>query len=481
MAPLRLSRSGLVLALILAVAAFLRFYDLRAAASFGGEQGRDLLVAKEILDLEKFTLLGPATSLSDRIHFGPFYHYYNAFWLAVFRADPFGPVFGFAVLNLFACFALYRLGKLWLTERGGLAAAAIFAASPLMVRFSRAMFNSYFVVALTILALWALAAYRSRGKLPALVIGGLLAGLAVQANFLAFSLLPAALAWLWLNPEKSNRRREVVVFSASFLAACLPYLLFEVRHDFFNLRGFWDWLGASGPDSGRTQPVIGWALFGAFYYSVGLENFLATGMILAAVAAMVGYAIRPRWRSALPWLLPGLILVFGPELYPGDWAPHYLGGVYPVVFLLFGFIVARTNGFNRFTVLGWVFFGLVVGGNLFRSLTFLGAAENPHTNMNLVKKAAKIISKDAAGNFNIANLLEGDTRGHAFRYLLRLEGKEPLGVEVYPATAVLYVVSPQETAILDYPVWEITSLLPAEVVQVWPVDAGVYVYKLVRQ
>jgi len=97
-----------------------------------------------------------------------------------------------------------------------------------------------------------------------------------------------------------------------------------------------------------------------------------------------------------------------------------------------------------------------------------------------VKKVGKIIGEDAKGEYNIASIIDGDTRAYPYRYMVSLEKVEPpLGVDEYPRVKTLYVISREtETGVLSYPVWEIYSILPAKVTKIWPIKNGISLFKL---
>ncbi len=90
-----------------------------------------------------------------------------------------------------------------------------------------------------------------------------------------------------------------------------------------------------------------------------------------------------------------------------------------------------------------------------------------------VKKASEIIAKDASGDFNVAAILDGDTRAYPYRYIIETLGKKPLGVEDYNKSKVLYVIAKGGADnVIGYPVWEIKSFLPAKVTTKWQIQNG---------
>ena len=471
---------------ILSLAAFLRFYQIEEKASFLGEQGRDLIIAKDILFLEKLTLLGPPTSLSDSIHFGPFYHYFNAFWLAVFKLNPLGPAIGFGVLSLLACLFLYLTAKNFGFKKAGILASLLFAVSPLMVSYGQSMFNSYFLVSFTVFCLWAISKFWQTKKCSWLFLTGFFAGIAVQANFLSYGLPVAVLIFLLIFFRK-DLFKNITSFISGIFVGILPYLIFELKHDFFNIRGFIDWLARPGLKESTT--IFGLNLpqifFKTLYFPIGSQNNFLTAILLALTLGFFVFFLSKKKKDdffKIIWLfwLVNIVLV---GFYKGEMLDHYLGAIYPFVFLWFGYLLAKLISLKKN-----IFFFLILAFLLFTQFSsFKFKADNGWGmplgwNMKETKKSAKIIADNADGNFNVANLLDGDTRGHAYRYLLEIHGKKPLGVEDYPQTDVLYVITRvEQDQVLDYPVWEVESLLPARVEQDWLIKDQVKIFKLVRE
>src|SRR6266550_6434571 len=99
----KVSFSFFLLILILLLAAFMRLYRISDYMTFLGDEGRDVLVAKGILE-GHFTLLGPRSSAGD-FFMGPIYYYFITPFLWLWHLDPVGPavmvaVFGAATVFL---------------------------------------------------------------------------------------------------------------------------------------------------------------------------------------------------------------------------------------------------------------------------------------------------------------------------------------------------------------------------------------------
>ncbi|HUV71510.1 MAG TPA: glycosyltransferase family 39 protein [Clostridia bacterium] len=474
------NKEGLALVFIVLLAAFLRLYRLESLTNFLGEQGRDLLIAREILK-GKLTLLGPPTSISA-VHFGPFYHYFNAFFLLLFGLDPLGPALGFAFLSIASCFFLYQIGRIYGYPKAGLVSALLFAVSPLMVEHGRSIFNSYFITSFTIFAFWAAGKFFYQKKPFFLFLSGLFAGIALQANFLALgAVLALGLIILGLRKHKTG----VFWFVGLFLAL-LPYLLFELRHSFFNLKTFLALAKSGGAVSFSDFSVLIRFFSGferAVWFSLVYNQPVWTKyLVIFLLLTGTGYFFfaNPKdkfLKHNLFFLLAGLGVV---SFYPGPMLVHYLGAIYPAVFLLAGYLAEKVIN-ARLGFLSCLLVILLTIANLSKLNLSFSSALPRGWDLNGVRQAGRIISQDARGNFNVAALLDGDTRAYPYRYIIEVAGKKPLGVEEYPRADTLYVIARGEAEeVLSYPVWEINTILPARVTQIWPVKNNISVFKLER-
>jgi len=467
-----------MIVLIVLIGAFFRLFKISAFTTFLGEQGRDMLIAKDIL-AGKLTLLGPPTSISD-VHFGPFYHYFNALFLCIFKLNPIGPAIGFSLISIISIFLLFQTGKNFKNQTAGQLSALLFAFSPLMVEYGRTMFNSYFITGFTIFSLWAISGYFKSQKVFWLLLSGLFAGISVQANFLSVGIFFGLLVFLFL--EKA-RFKKIVFLISGFILGILPYLIFELRHKFFNTNAFFSLLGegkAVGGSLFNYPAKFVSYYFKSIYFLIGGGSFYLSVFIF--ILGTIFYLIRTQRKNILfKTVLLFTFLELGVvSLYPGKMLEHYLGAIYPFIFLLLGLFfqeVFKTKFNYLFKLL---FFLLVVSS--FTKIDFqrnhgYGMPEN--WKMDDVKKAGEIIANDASGNFNVAAILDGDTRAYPYRYIIETKGKKPMAVENYPQSDILYVVAGGDgDFVLTYPVWEISSFLPANIDNQWLITKEVSVFKL---
>lgn len=135
----KFSLSTFLLLLILVLAAFMRLYLISDYMTFLGDEGRDVIVARDILH-GHLTLLGPRASAGD-FFTGPIYYYMMAPFLFLFNYDPVGPAVMVALVSVATVWLIYLAGKEFFDRKTGLIAAALYAVSPLVITYSHSSWN----------------------------------------------------------------------------------------------------------------------------------------------------------------------------------------------------------------------------------------------------------------------------------------------------------------------------------------------------
>ena len=104
----------------------------------------------------------------------------------------------------------------------------------------------------------------------------------------------------------------------------------------------------------------------------------------------------------------------------------------------------------------------------------------PNVTLSTFQNVSETISADQPpARFNIAVLLDFDTRAHPLRYLLTyLHKKIPQPVEQYSDLEALYVFAPDGYPIDKPLVWELKTYLPYQINELAFVSPGYKLYKL---
>src|ERR1035437_9349467 len=137
--PSLVSKTNIVLLTVLILAAFLRLYRIQDYMTFLGDEGRDVLVAYNILH-GHLTLLGPTSSVGG-FFLGPIYYYFMAPFLLLFNYNPVGPAVMVALFGIATVWLIYKFCSELFNRQIGIIAAALYAVSPLVIAYSRSSWN----------------------------------------------------------------------------------------------------------------------------------------------------------------------------------------------------------------------------------------------------------------------------------------------------------------------------------------------------
>lgn len=107
----------------------------------------------------------------------------------------------------------------------------------------------------------------------------------------------------------------------------------------------------------------------------------------------------------------------------------------------------------------------------------------PGLTLAKLNKAGRIISVDSQNhtNFNVASILDGNTRNYPLRYTTEIYGAKPEAVESYLANDYLYLLArPDKEKIYKNNTWEVNSLKPFTFGKKWDLGDNIYLYRLDR-
>ncbi|MBI2599415.1 glycosyltransferase [Candidatus Daviesbacteria bacterium] len=187
----------ILLVAVLILATFLRFYRLPEYMTFLGDEGRDALVIKKMLEDLRFPLIGPPTSVGN-IYLGPLYYYMMAAPMAIFYLNPVAAAGMNAAIGVATVGFIYYLGKIWFSRAGGLIAAYLYAISPVTIIYSRSSWNPNPAPFFALFAIFSIYKLHQGGNFLWLILTGLAVGAALQMHYLAAILIPVVgLIWLY--------------------------------------------------------------------------------------------------------------------------------------------------------------------------------------------------------------------------------------------------------------------------------------------
>lgn len=504
----------LLLGLILFLASFLRLYRISDYMTFLGDEGRDVLIVRHILE-GKFTLLGPTSSVGG-FFLGPIYYYLMAPFLWLFKYNPAGPAVMVALFGIATVWFTYKIGSEFFNKKAGLIAALLCSVSPVVIAYSRSSWNPNLMPFFSLLTLYTLYKGVKDKKSYLFFLSGLFLGVTMQLHYLATFLMVIFYVYIFYSDlviyKSLLRIKQLPKILAQyfytiigFLIGFSPFLAFEVRHGYPNIRSIFNFVFHSKDVTagGNFFAIIGsvfFRLFGRLMVGFPFEqlpkdfslNLQSLPIIILAVFGVGVFVfeyfsiLKKRDEKVLKlsliftWFFLGVIF-FG--LYKKPIYDYYFEFIFPLPFLLvgnaFSFLLKRPYVYLKaIAVISLVaLFAINIQGIPFRYA--------PNRQYEQAETIAKFVYDKAGGKpFNFA-LITGGNSDFAYRYFFETWGNTPVVIQNS-------VVDPKRTTVTDqllvvceslpcYPLgnslWEIAGFGRAEIKGEWNVSV-VKVYKL---
>ena len=230
---IKFSTKHFFLLLVLFLALILRFYRLKTWFLFGMDQEYEAFLVKNILTGKHFPLIGVNAS-DTGIYLGPFFIYLAAIPYLLFQGNPLGGAVAASSLGVLTTFALYKLGKVWFSEKAGLLASFFWAMSFLSVHYNRQFWNPTPISFLMIIILYSITMiHKGKGKFLLLLAASI--GIALQSHLQSVIILPIIILYLLLFRKKYSGK-YLFLFFLILLIFQFPLILFDIRHNFINTK-----------------------------------------------------------------------------------------------------------------------------------------------------------------------------------------------------------------------------------------------------
>lgn len=481
----RMKRVPFVLIFILLLASFLRFYRIADYMVFLGDEGRDALIVKRMIVDHKFTLLGPIASVAP-FHLGPIYYYLMLPFLWIFRLNPLGPAVMVALFGVATVFLIYLTGKKFFNSSVGLIASFLYAIAPLVIIHSRSSWNPNVVPFFALLTIYFLKIAEEKKEIWHLGIVGFLLGICLQLHYICLFLIAIVGIYFLIFLPQRKKLISCLYLLGGFILGWSPFLAFELRHQFVNLKNLYWFL------TGGEKVAIGGKSFWEIIKDVFLRSFndlvvaknpLLLKVLVVSFFFLIWKAIKERKNKSYIllglWFLGGIFL-FG--FFKGTIHTYYLVFMFPAPFLITGLALEKISKIKK-----W---GVVLAGVIFLSLVWVNIKANPlrqTPNRQLAQTkeiAAFILEKTGGRPFNLA-LISPSNTDFAYRYFLEVWGKPAVIIDppqVDPerktVTEQLFVICEDRNCQpVGHPLWEIAGFGMAKISQEWEY-LGIKIYKL---
>lgn len=484
-----------ILVFILVIAAFCRLYRIDQYMTFLGDEGRDVIIVRRLLVEGHPPLIGPGTSVGQ-VYLGPLYYYMMApaLWLANF--SPVGPAVEIAILGVITVGFVWWVGRKWFGSLAGIIAAALYAVSPTVIIYSRSSWNPNIMPLFAILAIYSLWKIWNEKKFGWLAILGVSYAFVLQSHYLGLFLAPTILLFWILTIRNLKIKKNFLINSligiGSFLILMSPLLIFDLRHNFQNLKAFETLFAARGNtvsfNVNRAISNIP-TVFNQINLTLLTAKNMLAGIVVSVVTVLIWVftAVRKKLKSGdsylilLSWIGFG---VLGFVFYKLPIFDHYFGFLFPAPFLLVGGLAENIQRGASKTVKILVFvlcFALLI-------LSLLGSPLRKEPNRLLERSqdvSRKIVDEAGGTPMNLAVLADSNYEA-GYQYFVELYGGRVLEIDATNPTTFanqLFVVCELlPTTRCDpthSPKAQVANFGWSKIDTQWPVD-GVIIYRLLH-
>jgi len=209
---------------------FLRIYNLESLITFHLDQGLQLNEAHQMIQNRHINLVGPmvTTKIFEGRGFfiGPFYTYSLAFLGIISQWNPLVVTFLLIIIEYLSLLLFIN----WLYKKNNKIPINILfiviATTPFLIEHSRFFWNPHFLLPLSYLLIYFLE--NKKYFLSAIILG------------LGFSFHYSAVLWgfpiLYYLIKNHEKIKKYLIFIPGFLIGDLPFFIFEIKHNFYNIR-----------------------------------------------------------------------------------------------------------------------------------------------------------------------------------------------------------------------------------------------------
>lgn len=498
-----------IVLIIVGLASFLRLYRISDYMNFLGDEGRDVLVVKHILE-GHLTFLGPRSSAAD-FYYGPIYYYFITPFLWLFNYDPVGPAVFVAFLGIITVWLVYYVGNKFFGKTAGVIAAGLYATSPVIITYSHSSWNPNPLPLVSLIILFL--SYQALAKPQAWKFGliGILLGIALQLQYLALFLSLIVFVYISVGTIMTSHmtalisliKRYLVIF-VGFIVGWSPFLAFEVHHGFPNLRTIVLFLLGKIPSSALSHTTPSGQIYETFtklfarlvtvYPLTDLSRVHDTNqlyiwyllsLLLGLISVLGIIKIKDRLVKLLFifWVVIGIGMF---AFYKRSIYDYYLGFMFPLPFLLIGNAAVELYKLTKLRLLQLAVIMVVLFIFIF-NLFYMPFRFEPNKIKNQVKTIAEIVISHADNKpFNFALITEGNS-DHAYRYFMEVLGHKPVEMkntlddpERKTVTGQLMVVCEDlSCGPLGYSLFEVAGFGRAEIAGEWD-GPHVKIFRLVH-
>jgi 4-amino-4-deoxy-L-arabinose transferase-like glycosyltransferase len=475
---------------IVILALFLRLYRIGEFMTFLGDEGRDVRIVRDLITKGNLVFIGPQTSIGN-MYLGPLYYYMMAPALFLSGLNPVGPAVMNALLGVLTVVFVWYVGRSWFNRESGLLAALFYAISPVAIIYSRSSWNPNPMPFFALLCIWGIYQVWRNKKYLWLPIVGVSFAFALQMHYLGLLLLPViGIYWLisLLQIKKDKKLRPLFVKNTLlaivvFLVLMFPLVLFDLKHNGMNYNAFKSFfsdrqttINLNPARSDRFIPIIQMTTSDLVLARQPIAvTVVAIALFLLSVFVFVKSKWRPQLKLLFLWLGVGIL---GLSIYKQHVYVHYLGFMYPAVYLLLGLLLGYV--ISRKGIILKIIGLILSAGLLFINIKFSPTFGSPNRQLQRTEAAVNLIIKESDGQpFNFG-LIAKQNYDESYRYFFE-NNKASLVRGEDKVTDQLFVICEDGDKCQPEgnPQYQIAIFGPSHVVSQWQIDY-LKIYRLVH-
>lgn len=464
---------------------------------FLGDQGRDVVIIRNLLKNGELFFIGPQTSIGN-MYLGPFYYYLIAPSLLFSNFNPIGPSILIALFGIATVALIYIITKKWFGLKAALLASFLYAIAPVVIKYSNFSWNPNIMPFFSLLFIYFLSQAFFEKKYINLVFASISFVFAINSHYLALSLLPTAgLYWLYylikaIKKDKNDVKpllKNTLFAALLFIISLTPQILFDIKHHgqisgalikFFTYRETTVSIKPykAIPNLAPLFNQVNTRLLAGKneILGIGISIFMILGITFTFFKNKIKNTKEFKYFLLLVlWYLFGIVSL---GLYKQHIYDHYFGFLFPVVFMIAGFLISKLISLN----LHYKFLGVL----LLLTIAAFSIIENPlryspPRQMAVTRQIVDSIHKDSNNlPFNLA-LLAKQNYDPPYRYFF-YEKESPIYDLHDKMTDQLYVICEpwqMECQPINNPLWEIAAFGWSKIEKQWQIN-DITVFKLVH-
>lgn len=420
---IKLRKELIILALVVCLAAFLRFYRLEDLMTYLGDEGRDMLIVADIIQGKNLPFIGPPTSIGE-LYLGPIYYYFITPFTWIWGMSPVGPAIFVVLLGILSIPLIYLVATKLFNRRVGLIAAILYAISPMIVEFSRSSWNPNPMPFFTLLLFYFIFEFFKQKQVKYLYYSVIVYAIMLQLHYIVILAVPFLIFLLYQLRHSIKNKKSLLIALLIFFVMMSPLLLFDLKHNFVNSKGLLTIFQFRSEEGFNLIDILSRSrdrLRQLFSLIAGFEEREWRNNIFVLVSLLFG--IYDWWRNKnfarlllYGWLTWGLLAI---GLYRRNFYPHYLGFLFPLPVLVWAKMVDYFWQPHNPSKLLYILATLLLGVNMI-SKTWVMLSRPSVLNIKAVKQIVSLIKNESYGQpFNFALLAENNY-DDSYRYFFRL-------------------------------------------------------------